>query len=98
MKLYSYFRSSAAFRVRIALNLKGLAFEYLPVDLLKQEQKSESFIQYNPQGLVPALALDSGEVLAQSVAIIEWLEESRPEPALLAAWTSSELAGWLVGR
>jgi glutathione S-transferase len=73
MKLYSYFRSSAAFRVRIALNLKGLAFEYLPVDLLKQEQKSESFMQYNPQGLVPALALDNGEVLAQSVAIIEWL-------------------------
>jgi maleylacetoacetate isomerase len=85
MKLYSYFRSSAAFRVRIALNLKGLAFEYLPVDLLKQEQKSESFMQYNPQGLVPALALDNGEVLAQSVAIIEWLEESRPEPALLPA-------------
>ncbi|MEP4147703.1 MAG: maleylacetoacetate isomerase [Halioglobus sp.] len=83
MKLYSYFRSSAAFRVRIALNMKGLEFDYLPINLLQQEHKSDVFMQENPQGLVPALALDNGEVLAQSVAIIEWLEETQPEPALL---------------
>lgn len=83
MKLYSYFRSSAAFRVRIALNLKGLEYDYLPINLLQQEHKSEAFMQENPQGLVPALMLDNGEVLAQSVAIIEWLEETQPEPALL---------------
>ena len=85
MKLYSYFRSSAAFRVRIALNLKGLSSEYLPVNLLQQEQKSKNYLDKNPQGLVPALALDSGEVLAQSVAIIEWLEETHPQPPLLPA-------------
>ncbi|MEP5570057.1 MAG: maleylacetoacetate isomerase [Halioglobus sp.] len=83
MKLYSYFRSSAAFRVRIALNLKGLNFDYLPIDLVQQEHKSQAFMAENPQGLVPALALDNNEVLAQSVAIIEWLEEIHPEPALL---------------
>ena len=83
MKLYSYYRSSAAFRVRIALNLKGLKYEYLPVNLVELDHKSESYLAANPQGLVPALELPSGQVLAQSVAIIEWLEQSYPDPALL---------------
>ena len=83
MKLYSYFRSSAAFRVRIALNLKGLEFDYLPINLVQQEHKSQTYMAENPQGLVPALELDNNEVLAQSVAIVEWLEETQPEPALL---------------
>ena len=85
MKLYSYFRSSAAYRVRIALNLKGIAYDYLPVNLLQQEQKAPDYLARNPQGLVPALELDGGEVLAQSVAVLEWLEETRPEPPLLPA-------------
>jgi maleylacetoacetate isomerase len=83
MKLYSYFRSSAAYRVRIALNLKGLDYDYLPVNLLKQEQKGDAYLARNPQGLVPALELPGGEILAQSVAILEWLEESHPQPPLL---------------
>ncbi len=83
MKLYSYYRSSAAYRVRIALNLKGLPYDYVAVNLLHSEQKSEEYKARNPQGLLPALELEGGEVLAQSVAILEWLEESVPEPALL---------------
>ena len=83
MKLYSYYRSSAAYRVRIALNLKGLPYEYVPVNLLLGEQKSDAYLTHNPQGLVPALELDQGELLAQSVAILEWLEETCPPPALL---------------
>jgi maleylacetoacetate isomerase len=83
VKLYSYFRSSAAYRVRIALNLKGLAYDYLPVNLLEKEQKSEEYLAHNPQGLVPALTTDNGEIIAQSVAILEWLEETQPQPALL---------------
>ncbi|MEM8660143.1 MAG: maleylacetoacetate isomerase [Pseudomonadota bacterium] len=83
MKLYSYYRSSAAYRVRIALNLKDLSYQYEAVNLLHSEQKSESYMARNPQGLLPALELDDGEVLAQSVAILEWLEESHPQPALL---------------
>ena len=83
MELYSYFRSSAAFRVRIALNLKGLEYQQVPVNLLNAEQLSEHYRQHNPQGLVPALALDDNTVLAQSMAIMEWLEEAYPQPALL---------------
>ena len=85
MKLYSYCRSSAAYRVRIALNLKGLTPEYVPVNLLAAEQKSTAYLQRNPQGLVPALETDEGVLLSQSVAIIEWLEDAYPEPALLPA-------------
>lgn len=85
MELYSYFRSSAAFRVRIALALKGVDYDYIPVNLLQANQKSPDYLAHNPQGLVPALALDDGTVLAQSTAIIEWLEETLPEPALLPA-------------
>jgi maleylacetoacetate isomerase len=84
MKLYGYFRSSAAFRVRIALNLKGLAYEQQSVDLLRDggEQNRPAFRLVNPQGLVPVL-IDGGATLTQSLAIIEYLEETHPEPALL---------------
>ena len=83
MKLYSYFRSSAAFRVRIGMNLKGLSYTQIPVNLLDSEQLSDSYRAHNAQGLVPALALDDGTVMAQSMAILEWLEEAHPEPPLL---------------
>lgn len=82
MKLYSYFRSSAAYRVRIALNLKGLAYEYVPVHLRQGEQHSEGYLALNAQGLVPTLCDDRG-TFTQSLAIIEYLEERYPEPALL---------------
>lgn len=85
MKLYSYFRSSAAFRVRIALNIKGLEYNYLPVNLLHSEQKSDQYISLNPQGLVPAIELPGGDLIAQSGAILEWLEETHPSPPLLPA-------------
>jgi maleylpyruvate isomerase len=84
MRLYSYFRSSAAFRVRIALNWKGVAWDAVPVHLLKDggEQFSESYRDVNPACLVPSLE-DEGEALTQSLAIIEYLDERFPEPALL---------------
>ncbi len=86
MKLYSYFRSSAAYRVRIALNLKGLDYETVPVHLLKDggQQLSEGYRQVNPAGLVPTLA-DGDWAIGQSMAILEYLEEAHPEPALLPA-------------
>ena len=88
MKLYSYFRSSASYRVRIALNLKGLPYEVVPVHLLKNggEQFSPEYRKLNPDALVPALAddvLGDGQALTQSLAIIEYLEELHPTPALL---------------
>jgi len=83
MKLHGYFRSSAAYRVRIALNLKGLRAEHLPHHLRKGEQRDPAYLAINPQGLVPALETDAGEVLTQSLAIIEWLDEIYPEPALV---------------
>ena len=83
MKLHGYFRSSASYRVRIALNLKGLRAEHLSHHLRKGEQRAPAFLAINPQGLVPALESDAGEVLIQSLAIIEWLDEIHPEPPLL---------------
>jgi maleylpyruvate isomerase len=84
IKLYNYFRSSASFRVRIALNFKGLPYDYAPVHLLKDggEQLAASFRTLNPDSLVPVLD-DEGAVLTQSLAIIEYLEETRPKPPLL---------------
>ncbi|MFW1808267.1 maleylacetoacetate isomerase [Acinetobacter ursingii] len=82
MKLYSYFRSSAAFRVRIALQLKQLDVEILPVHLLKNEQQAATYIEINPSGLVPTL-LDQGQVLTQSLSILEYLEEQYPQVNLL---------------
>jgi maleylpyruvate isomerase len=84
LKLYSYFRSSAAYRVRIALNLKGLDYEYAPVHLLRDggQQLKPEYRALNPDGIVPTL-VDGDEVLSQSLAIIEYLEETHPEPPLL---------------
>jgi maleylacetoacetate isomerase len=85
VKLYSYFRSSAAYRARIALNLKGIAFETMPVHLIKDggHNKQPEFRAINPQMRVPVLVTDAGEVLIQSLAIIEYLDEIHPEPPLL---------------
>jgi maleylacetoacetate isomerase len=83
MKLIGYFRSSAAFRVRIALNLKGIVVEHASRHLRKGEQSSPDYAAINPQKLVPAMVLGSGEVLTQSLAIMEYLEETHPEPPLL---------------
>ncbi len=83
MKLYSFFRSGTSHRLRIALNLKGLTPDYIPVDLRVDEQAEAPFKAINPQGLVPALTLDDGQTLIQSPAIIEWLEERYPNPPLL---------------
>jgi maleylacetoacetate isomerase len=85
MRLYSYYRSSAAYRVRIALALKGMSYDYVAVNLLRAQQKSGDYLAKNPQGLVPALETDDGELIAQSVAIMEWLEETGAGPALLPA-------------
>jgi len=83
MKLHGYFRSSAAYRVRIALNLKGLTAQHLPHHLRKGEQSAPAYLTINPQGLVPTLEGDDGAVLTQSLAIIEWLDETNPNPPLL---------------
>ena len=87
MKLYNYFRSSAAYRVRIALNLKDLPYEMVPIHLTKDggQHKTAEFRAVNPQMRLPALQLSSGETLIQSLAIIEYLDEVFPEPALLPA-------------
>lgn len=82
MKLYNFFRSGSSHRLRIALNLKGLQTQYMPVDLRTEQHLKDEFKAINPQMLVPALDAD-GKVLIQSPAIIEWLEETHPTPALL---------------
>ena len=82
MQLYSFFRSGTSHRLRIALNRKGLATEYVAVDLRTEAHQSADYKALNPQGLVPTLVKD-GQVMTQSPAIIEWLEETHPTPALL---------------
>jgi maleylacetoacetate isomerase len=85
VKLYSYFRSSAAYRVRIAFNLKGLSYETVPIHLQKEggQHLKPDYRAVNPQMRVPTLKLDSGELLTQSLAIIEYLDEVHPQPPLL---------------
>jgi maleylacetoacetate isomerase len=85
MKLYSYFRSSAAYRVRIALNLKGLTYETAPIHIVKDggHNRRPEFRALNPQMRVPALVAPTGEVLIQSLAIIDYLDETHPDPPLL---------------
>lgn len=84
MKLYNYFRSSAAFRVRIALNLKGLEYASVSKAFAKNEHRAADYLALNPQGLIPALDVD-GTVISQSLAIIEYLDDVHPEPRLLPA-------------
>lgn len=87
MKLYSYFRSSAAYRVRIALNFKGLPYKMVPIHLTKEggRQHTPEYRAINPQARVPSLEVSSGKILTQSLAIIEYLDETHPEPPLLPA-------------
>ena len=85
MKLYNYFRSSASYRVRIALALKGLSYEYVSVHLAKGEHKQADYAGMAADGLVPLLELEDGTRLSQSMAIIEYLDDTHPEPALLPA-------------
>jgi maleylacetoacetate isomerase/maleylpyruvate isomerase len=83
MQLYNYFRSSASWRVRIALALKGLDYDYLPIHLVRKEQSAPEYLATSGTGLVPLLVLDDGARLHQSMAIIEYLDETVPEPPLL---------------
>ena len=83
MRLHGYFRSAASWRVRIALALKGVTVEHSFHHLRRGEQRAPDYLQLNPQGFVPSLELDDGTILTQSLAIIEWLDETHPEPALL---------------
>lgn len=83
MILHGYFRSSASYRVRIALNMKGITVQHASYHLRKGDQRGARYLSLNPQGLVPALELDDGKILTQSLAIIEWLDEVYPEPRLL---------------
>jgi maleylacetoacetate isomerase len=85
MKLYTYWRSLATFRVRIALNLKGVSYEPIHVDLDAGDQRTPEFKRVNPQMVIPALIEDDGNVLFQSMAILEYLNELHPEPPLLPA-------------
>ncbi len=83
--LHGYFRSAASWRVRIALGLKGVAVRHVSHHLRRGEQRAPEYLALNPQGMVPALELDDGTVLTQSVAVVEWLDEAFPAPPLLPA-------------
>jgi len=85
LKLYTYFRSSASFRVRIALNLKGLPYEPVFVHMPRGEHRDNAYVEVNPQALMPTLELDDGTRLTQSLAIIEYLDEKHPQPRLIPA-------------
>jgi maleylpyruvate isomerase len=84
MKLYNFFRSGTSHRLRIALNLKGIDAEYLPIDLRTGQHTQVAYRAINPQGLVPSLEI-AGAVMTQTPAILEWLEETHPQPPLLPA-------------
>ena len=81
--LYNYFRSSTSIRVRVALNIKGIDFEYFSLHLRKNEHKSQKYLQLNSFGLVPTLKFPSGVILNQSLSILEYLEEIYPTPSML---------------
>ena len=85
LRLHNYFRSSTSTRLRAALNLKGLAYDYVGVHLPKGDHRDAAYTALNPQGLVPALELEDGTVLTQSLAIMEWLDETYPDRPLLPA-------------
>jgi maleylacetoacetate isomerase len=99
LTLFTYWRSSAAYRVRIALNLKGVAYESRPINILpgQDQQLSAEYLLLNPQGRVPMLSTPNGEVV-QSIAILEWLEETYPEPALLPsdAWERAQVRAFAM--
>jgi maleylacetoacetate isomerase len=80
---HGYWRATAPYRVRIGLALKGLTYDYVPVDLIKGEQREAAYRAVNPQGLTPALEIGQGEILTQSLAILEWLEETQAQPPIL---------------
>ncbi len=98
MQLHGYFRSTAAWRVRIALNLKGLPAEQRFHHLRRGEQRASDYLRLNPQGLVPTLETDDGAVLTQSLAICEWLDETHPDPSLLPgdALTRARIRGFAL--
>ncbi len=83
LTLYSAWRATAPYRLRIGLALKGIAHDYVPIDLVKGEQREAAYKAVNPQGLTPALDIGGGRVLTQSLAILEWLEEEYPDPPIL---------------
>ena len=85
LKLHNFFRSSTSTRLRAALNLKGLDYDYIPYVLRDGETRTPEYLEKNPQGLVPTLQKEDGSFLTQSLAIMEWLEETHPKPALLPA-------------
>lgn len=85
LKLHNFFRSSTSTRLRAALNLKGLDYDYIPYVLRNGETRTPDYLAKNPQGLVPTLELEDGNFLTQSLAIIEWLEDTHPTPALMPA-------------
>lgn len=94
LRLHGFFRSSTSYRVRVALNLKGLVYDQTTYVLRKGEHRGEDYLAVNPQGLVPTLETDQG-MIAQSLAIIEWLDETHPEPAFLPddAWGRARVRG-----
>ncbi len=93
MKLYSYWRSSTSYRVRIALNLKGVKYDYIPVNILTGEQTNPDFLKLNPMGGVPTIA-DNGHIIGQSLAIADYLEQTRPNPPLFPADAAARAYVW----
>lgn len=92
MKLYSYWRSTTSYRVRIALNLTGIDYETVSIDLMKGEQTSDDYAAFNPIRGVPTLATDDGTTITQSMAILDYLDQIAPEPALLPTDDTNLLA------